>query len=114
MPDVLFFLILGHIFGDFALQTDYMAKHKGSKKSVLSLHVLIYVITIGLFWWIGVALAGQRGFPDSYSLVTLAALYVQHWLQDFIKSNKSNGGKHAFFVDQAAHLAVLYIIRIIH
>lgn len=114
MPDVLFFLILGHIFGDFAFQTDYMAKNKGSDKKVLSVHVLVYVITVGLFWWIGAALSADKQFPDLYAAVILAGLYIQHWLQDYIKSNKSNGGKHAFFVDQAAHLAVLYIIRIIY
>lgn len=113
MPDTLFFLILGHIFGDFAFQTDYMAKNKGSNNAVLSLHVLIYVVTIAAFWWLGEALLGQRAFPTPLAVVVLVALYVQHWLQDFIKSNKTNGGKHAFFIDQAAHLAVLYIIRII-
>jgi hypothetical protein len=114
MPDVLFFLILGHIFGDFAFQTDYMAQNKGSDKKVLSLHVLVYVITVGMFWWIGAALGGDKTFPDAFAGIILATLYLQHWLQDFIKSNKTNGGKHAFFVDQAAHLAVLYIIRIVH
>ena len=114
MPDVLFFLILGHIFGDFALQTDYMAKYKGSNKAVLSLHVLIYTLTVGAFWWVGELLGKQNQFPTAYAFAILGALYVQHWLQDFIKSNKTNSGKHAFFVDQAAHLAVLYIIRIIY
>ncbi len=114
MPDTLFFLILGHIFGDFALQTDHMAKHKGSNKAVLSLHVFIYVVTIAAFWWLGEFLQGQRPFPTPFAGAILAALYVQHWMQDQIKSTKTNGGKHAFFVDQAAHLAVLYIIRIIY
>lgn len=114
MPDVLFFLILGHIFGDFALQTDYMAKNKGNDKKVLSLHVLVYVVTVGIFWWLGAVLGGNMLFPDAYAALILVGLYIQHWLQDFIKSNKTNGGKHAFFVDQAAHLAILYLIRIIY
>ncbi len=111
MPDVLFFLLLGHIFGDFALQTDYMAVKKGSSKRVLSLHVLIYTVTVGIFWWLGKELAGSRDFPTLTQGLVLAALYVEHWLQDFIKTTKSNGEKQWLFADQALHLSVLYVIR---
>lgn len=113
MPDLLFFLILGHIFGDFAFQTDHMAKFKGSDKAILSLHVLIYVATIAAFWWAGDLLAKSNTFPSLFALGILVVLYLQHWLQDHIKSSNGNG-KHAFFIDQAIHLAVLYVIRIIY
>jgi hypothetical protein len=111
MPDVLFFLLLAHIFGDYALQTDYMAKMKGSSKKVLSIHVLIYTVTIGAFWWLGKFLTKSPNFPAPVDLVVLAALYVQHWLQDYVKTTKSNGGKQWMFVDQALHISALYIIR---
>lgn len=112
MPDVLFFLLLAHIFGDYALQTDYMARMKGSSKKVLSLHVLIYTLTVGVFWWLGKKLTGDHLFPNLTDLFVLMALYVQHWLQDYVKTNKSNGGKQGFFIDQALHISALYIIRI--
>jgi hypothetical protein len=112
MPDILFFLLLGHVFGDYALQTDYMAKTKGTSKKVLSLHVLVYTLTIGAFWWIGKLLAKSPDFPASIDILVLVALYVQHWLQDYIKTTKANGSKQSFFVDQALHIAALYIIRI--
>jgi len=111
MPDVLFFLLLAHIFGDYALQTDYMARMKGSSKRVLSLHVLIYTLTIGVFWWLGKELNGSKEFPTLTEALVLVALYVQHWLQDYVKTNKSNGGKQGFFIDQALHITALYIIR---
>ncbi len=113
MPDVLFFLLLAHVFGDYALQTDYMAKTKGDSPLVLSLHVLIYTVTIGVLWWVGSRFNGVKGFFTPIQLLVLAGLYVQHWLQDYIKMNKSNGSKQGFFMDQALHLAVLYVIRIL-
>jgi hypothetical protein len=113
MPDVLFFLLLAHVVGDYALQTDRMAQLKGSSPRILSLHVLIYTLTIGAFWWLGQVLNGHHDFPKFAELAVLAALYVQHWLQDYIKTAKSNGGKQGFFIDQALHLAALYVIRIV-
>lgn len=111
MPDVLFFLLLGHVFGDYALQTDYMAKTKGTSKAVLSLHVLVYTITIGVFWWLGKMLTGTAEFFTLTHMLVLTVLYVQHWLQDYVKTAKTNGGKQGFFIDQALHIAALYIIR---
>lgn len=112
MPDVLFFLLLAHIFGDYALQTDYMAKMKGSSKRVLSLHVLIYTLTIGVFWGIAIKLTGTHEFPTLTQGLVLVALYIQHWLQDYVKTTKSNGGKQWMFLDQALHISALYMIRI--
>jgi hypothetical protein len=112
MPDILFFLLLGHVFGDYALQTDYMATMKSTSKRVLSLHVLIYTLTIAAFWWVGKLLAKSPDFPASIDLVVLVALYIQHWLQDYVKTTKSNGGKQSFFIDQALHMTALYLIRI--
>lgn len=111
-PDLLFFLLLGHVFGDYALQTDHMAQTKGTSKSVLSLHVLIYTLTIGFFWWLGDVITVTPGFFTTTHLLVLAALYVQHWLQDYLKTARSNGSKQAFFIDQALHIAALYIIRL--
>ena len=113
MPDILFFLLLGHIFGDYALQTDHMAKEKGNSWKVLSLHVLVYTLTITAFWWLGKKLSGDHEFPNLTQTLVIFGLYIQHWLQDFVKTTKGNGGKQGFFIDQALHLTALYIIRIL-
>lgn len=113
MPDVLFFLLLGHVFGDYALQTDDMAQQKGTSLRVLSLHVSIYTLVIGLFWWLGKRLNGDLLFPGISVIPILSALYVQHWLQDHLKCRFSRGRKQFLFMDQALHLSVLYLIRIL-
>jgi len=112
MPDILFLLLLGHIFGDYALQTDYMARQKGKSFKVLSLHVLVYTLCIAAFWWLGKRLSGDLEFPKVTHILVLLVLYVQHWLQDLLKSTRLNGSKQGFFIDQALHLGVLYVMRI--
>ena len=110
--DILFFLILGHLAGDYALQTDYMATGKGKSLKVLSLHVLVYILTIWVFFWF-YSLLYQPGLAlEIGTLLFLAALFIQHWLQDFLKSRLRNCSKQVYYLDQVMHLAILYIYRI--
>lgn len=110
--DVLFFLILGHIAGDYAFQTDYMAAGKRTSKAILSYHVLVYISTIWVFI-IFYSLLYQPGlYIEAITFVFLAGLYIQHWFQDFFKSRYANGSKQMYYLDQFMHLAVLYVYRI--
>jgi len=110
--DILFFLILGHLAGDYALQTDHMAAGKGKSLSVLSSHVLVYVITIWVFFWF-YSLLYQSGLAlKTSTLLFLPSLYILHWLQDFAKSRLRNCSKQIYYLDQVLHIAVLYIYRI--
>jgi len=110
--DVLFFLILAHFCGDYALQTDKTAERKKSSKVFLTYHVLIYTICI----W---------GFLTMYSFLYLPGLYlkagtiifmifllVEHWIQDYVKHRIANCGKQMHYLDQVIHIALLYIYRI--
>lgn len=113
MPDLLFFLLLGHFVGDYALQSDQMAQTKGKSVAALSLHVFIYTITLGLFWWLGLELNHGREFLTLLTLIVLAGLYLIHWTQDFLKSRWLNSSRQSYYADQALHIVVLYIIRIL-
>jgi hypothetical protein len=110
--DVLFFLLLGHFAGDYAFQSDNMAADKRISIKILSLHVLIYVITIWAFLFFYSVLYQAGLFWKNITLIFMAALYVQHWLQDYIKSRYKNGSKQMYYADQFMHLLVLYIYRI--
>lgn len=112
MPDLLFFLFLGHYVGDFALQSNYMAQNKGSSKALLSWHVLIYTSTLALFLAYGLMLQESNSFLSLTTFLVLAAVYTIHWIQDSIKSRKFNGSKQAYYMDQAIHVITLLIIRI--
>jgi hypothetical protein len=108
--DLMWFLLLGHLTGDFALQSDHMAQRKGTSIAVLTAHVIVYTlcIAVGLYgfrlcvgvWGAGTALTG----------LLLALLFSVHWAQDFIKSRYFHS-RQAFYVDQTLHVLQLFALR---
>lgn len=113
MPDLLFFLILGHFLGDFAFQSDYMAKAKPTSRSVLTKHVAIYTITLAFTLWLGLELHQSHEFFTLTTLIVMALVFIEHWLQDLLKGFKLANGKQGFFLDQGLHLIVLYVMRVV-
>lgn len=109
--DPLFSFLLGHIVGDYALQSDKMAQNKRYRNGYLVFHVLVYSITIALFSWIHDIFYD----PDILSEVLpwIIPIFVIHFIQDFVKSRFFDKSRHAYYVDQALHLITLYILRII-
>ncbi len=112
MVDLLFFLILGHYVGDFALQTDNMALQKLQSAAALSCHVAVYVGTMAVFLAIGLYFSPHGKFLSGTTLLILASIFVAHWLQDYIKGRWFAHSKQAYYIDQTIHLAVLYIVRL--
>lgn len=110
--DLMFFLLLGHFCGDYALQSDYIATRKKNSKSVLALHSAIYTATIWATIFIHSLLYGSGLAFSVTTLIFIAALFIQHWLQDFYKGRNVEHSKQLYYVDQALHLVVLYIYRI--
>ena len=113
MIDPLFLLILGHFFGDFAFQTDTMAAKKHLSLGILTLHVAIYTVTIGFFLWLAMLLANRQDFASLSLLGLLAIVFVTHWLQDYVKPRHFNGSRQGFYFDQALHLSLLFVVRLI-
>jgi hypothetical protein len=110
--DILFFLILGHLAGDYALQTDYMAAQKRTSTGVLSLHVLVYVLTIWAFFFFYSVLYQPGLFYRGGTIIFLGILYIEHWGQDFLKGRYQNGSKQMYYIDQVVHIVMLYLYRI--
>ncbi len=109
--DPLFLFLLGHIVGDYALQTDDMARNKDILGSKLIIHCLIYSATIGAFAGIHEMLYQSGIFFRT--LPWLAPVFVLHLSQDLAKSRFFNKSRQFYYVDQALHLITLYILRII-
>ena len=110
--DLLFFMLLGHYLGDFALQSDHMAEGKLRSAKILTIHVLAYTSTLGVVLGAGLVLNGQPVVTGTFGLA-LAAVFAEHWLQDWLKPRVLNRGKQGLFVDQGLHLMVLYAVRLI-
>ncbi len=109
--DPLFFFFLGHIIGDYALQTDAMAANKQKISGLLVLHATIYSLTIAasacihdLFYRPPIFLA---------ALPWIILIFALHIIQDFVKAKYLSKSRQCYYIDQALHLAALYALRII-
>lgn len=113
MIDLLFFLILGHFFGDFALQSDRVAAEKQKSMKVLTYHVVLYTFVVACFLFVGLYLNNSNAFLTGATAIVLVVILVAHWIQDYLKAFHFNGTKQAFYLDQAMHVLILFIIRIL-
>lgn len=113
MPDLLFFLLLGHFLGDFALQTGRMAKLKPTSFRILTEHVTIYTTTLAGSLFVGLTLNGHGHlFATWTTLMVMLFVFAGHLIQDRIKGARFSTVTQAFFIDQALHIIILYLMRI--
>ena len=95
----LFLIIWLHFIGDFVLQSDKMAIHKGRSVKFLGLHCLVYSVPLFLFGWQFAIVNGFAHFAVDFGTSRLSGYYFS------IKK------RHAFIVtigfDQAIHMSFL-------
>lgn len=111
--DLMWYLFLAHVIGDYALQSDRMAAQKGQNLSVLTWHVTIYTLCIGLTLWLVSVTTRAFDFFAWSPFGLLLPLFALHWTQDLIKGKYFSHSKQAYYADQVLHLAQLYIIRLL-
>ncbi|MFH1283970.1 MAG: DUF3307 domain-containing protein [Candidatus Peregrinibacteria bacterium] len=107
---ILVYLILAHLAGDFIFQPKSLVKWKMRSKKGLLVHVFIHFVIIllvlipyllkGFLWPLAVAFA----ISTTHFFIDLAKI-------TYIKRHTS--GPKPFFLDQAAHLAVIFLIFIL-
>jgi len=102
-----YYLLLGHLIGDFVLQTDKIAENKGRRWEWNLLHVLVVTLCIFVF---------------SYSfgiLLLLMALLngVIHFIMDYYKNEICRilhlSELLGFLIDQLIHIILLYFISLV-
>ena len=102
-----FSLILGHLIGDFVLQTIDLVRYKGHSWKGLFLHSGIVVISCGLCLWNHLA----TWWPW---LIPLFFLHVgTDWAKVILNRRVTGWKTRFFFLDQAAHLAVIVAIVLV-
>ena len=99
-PELIFWLFIGHAMGDFALQTDWMARFK-NRHLVLpdsdnqpTRFVWLHVLTSHCLIHAGAVML----VTGSYTLGL--AEFIAHWFIDFFKCE----GKYGFHIDQFLHM----------
>lgn len=111
-------LILGHLIGDYILQSDWMAinkKQKGLKGlTACIIHCLIWSVSVYLFAFNDIA---------SHKLIVFVLVFLSHFILDrtnFVKwyCNTTRIMPNPaiwklFIVDNTLHLLMIYIIHLI-
>lgn len=97
-------ILFAHMFGDYFLQTDYLAKNKGKDNYILLAHSVLYSLGIGIVFGI---------FGITLTTIDLALISAIHYPIDYLKvrgvTPKLMGDKNAFILDQAIHYVTLLI-----
>lgn len=101
-----YYLFLGHLVGDFVLQTDKIAENKGRQWKWNLLHVLVVTLSVLLF-----------SYPFGALLSVLVILNgLVHYILDHYKSNICKilhlSELAGFLGDQFIHIVLLYIISL--
>lgn len=96
-------LLLGHLIGDFPLQTNRIAQFKHENQAMLVIHVLIHM---------GVTAALLRNpFDNIFLLLMIGAT---HYLVDSPRTGAIHDGTvRSFIFDQVGHLSSLSLITLI-
>ncbi|MEZ4714354.1 MAG: DUF3307 domain-containing protein [Caldilineaceae bacterium] len=93
-------LLLGHLIGDFPLQTNRIAQSKRENQTMLAIHVLIHVC---------VTAALLKNPLDN--LLMLCMIGCSHYLIDSTRLGATDSsGVRGFLFDQMGHLASLSLI----
>ena len=97
-------ILFAHMFGDYFLQTDYLAKNKAKDNYILLAHSVLYSLGIGMVFGI---------FGITLTSIDLALISAIHYPIDYLKvrgiTPKLMGDKNALILDQAIHYITLLI-----
>lgn len=100
-------LILAHALGDYALQSDYIAKEKQQSLYVLFIHTMVWTCTIVIICFLA-------GYRPSTTLI-IFTLLIPHALMDYAKVQSAwfitvfPNPKVQLAVDQVFHYTQLVI-----
>lgn len=104
---VFYYLLAGHLLGDFVFQTDYIANKKNVEKRWVVIHTLIVTVSMLVF-----------SLPFGVRITSLVLLAgVSHGLIDYKKPKSILTTPLRqliyFLVDQTAHIGIIFIISLL-
>lgn len=105
-------LLMGHLVGDFLLQTNWMARYKTSRWDALLAHSAVYTVSVAAAAWLDGVVLG---------LVALALLLVSHawldrrtferwWARRIGGVTRAEDQWLVIVMDQVFHLLVLVVV----
>ena len=103
--NLLLIIIFAHMFGDYFMQTNYLAMNKGKDNYILLVHCFLY--GLGVY-------AVLLLFGLNLSIIDLLLVVVLHVPIDYLKARgitpKYLGNEVALLIDQFIHYITLFFV----
>ncbi|AOM83993.1 DUF3307 domain-containing protein [Salisediminibacterium beveridgei] len=106
------FLFIGHLIGDYLLQTKWMAAGKATKWLPLLAHVTVYTLVIAVIAWVGfggLSVVGVTVVFFSHGILDRRGV-VQWWVRTVTTPPESEKKWLTIMVDQTLHIIILGIV----
>jgi len=101
MSELLFpALLVGHMFGDWVLQSDYMAANKLTSATARAWHVAVYTASV--------CITGYPFVPRPYMLTLIVWMFASHFAIDSRRWRTSAPVHVQIVADQTLHVAALF------
>lgn len=116
-----FILLAAHAFGDFAFQSNYLAKYKAESKYLLFIHCIVYTtMCLCGYYLIGILLHAYLHIKMCIFIYFGLIILISHFIIDYLKcayraylesryDDFKKADKYAFKLDQFIHLLILVI-----
>ncbi|QFF97784.1 DUF3307 domain-containing protein [Psychrobacillus glaciei] len=103
------YLLIGHLIGDYLLQTNWMARNKSKKWLPLLVHCIVYTVII-----IGILYIGNGWLPLNAILLIFVShlildkrVFVVWWVKNIMGAKEKDAGWLIIIADQIFHIIVL-------
>jgi len=106
-------LLIGHLIGDFYLQTNTIARKKNAFLKYFVLHIIIYTISMGIVLMIAIPYSKNLLYIWlSASILHLLVDSIKRFAKKYLKKSsiKTYLGNHSFIIDQLLHIIILIFI----
>ncbi|QOX63895.1 DUF3307 domain-containing protein [Anoxybacterium hadale] len=108
--DLFLYLIIGHVIGDYVLQTSWQIEKKRTSWGALLTHLIIYTIVIYVLSF----------FAGRITLLSISIIILTHLILDkfnlisktieLVTKKECNSIKINFICDQGVHIMILFLI----
>lgn len=104
------YLLIGHLIGDFLLQTSWMAKYKATKWLPLLAHVTVYTMVVGIFGMMsgGLSITALALIAASHIMLDRRT-FVAFWVRNIQQARGKEGAWLCIMADQIFHIIILAI-----
>ncbi|MFD1031450.1 DUF3307 domain-containing protein [Metaplanococcus flavidus] len=104
------YLLIGHLIGDFLLQSSWMAKNKAAKWLPLLVHVAIYTFVVSVFGIMsgGLSLTAIALIAISHIVLDLRT-FVSFWVRTVQTAKGPEQAWLCIMADQIFHIIILAI-----